>query len=461
MKKYFTLIAFAFIVLLFGSAFIDLSNLDNYAGQSIPNYITKNNTPVANPLTNAGATLGRVLFYDKKLSLNNTISCSNCHMQQFAFGDTAKLSKGFLGGLTGRHSMRLSHSRFGTEAKFFWDERATSLENQTTRPIQDFTEMGFSGTSSQPNLDSLIRKMHTIPYYKTLFQFVYGDTVINETRMQQALAQFVRSIYSFDSKFDAGLAQTGNINANFPNYTTEENQGKALFINPPPAGGAGCQGCHRAPEFDIDPNTQNNGVVAVANSTSAIDITNTRAPSLRDVFNSQGLLNGPLMHNGNFTTMEAVIEHYNLVPVVPGNTNLDPRVSGPGGNLQLSAAQKASLVAFLKTLSSNAIYNGQRWSNPFDASGNLNMVTVLKEIASNKTLQFSLFPNPASDKIQLKLNRGNYRVKISDGLGKIYLELYISENNSIHIEELPAGYYYVEVLDMETQAKQTKPLLKL
>jgi cytochrome c peroxidase len=357
--------------------------------------------------------------------------------------------------------MRLSHSRFGTEAKFFWDEHATSLENQSTQPIQDFTEMGFSGTSSQPDLDSLIRKMHTIPYYKTLFQFVYGDTVINETRMQQALAQFVRSIYSFDSKFDIGLTQTGNINANFPNYTTEENQGKTLFINPPPAGGAGCQGCHRAPEFDIDPNTQNNGVVAVANSTSAIDITNTRAPSLRDIFNPQGALNGPLMHNGNFSTMESVIEHYNLVPVVPGNTNLDPRVSGPGGNLQLTAAEKASLVAFLKTLSSNAIYTNTRWSNPFDASGNLDLVTMLKEQSINKSLQFSMFPNPASDRVQLKLNSGNYRVKISDGLGKIHLELYISENISIHIEELPAGYYYVEVVDMDTQAKQTKPLLKL
>lgn len=461
MKKYFTFIAFAIITLLFGSAFIDLSNLDNYAGQSIPNYITKNNTPVTNPLTNAGATLGRVLFYDKKLSLNNTISCSSCHIQQFAFGDTAKLSKGFTGGLTGRHSMRLSHSRFGTEVKFFWDERAASLENQTTRPIQDFTEMGFSGTSSQPDLDSLIRKMRSISYYKTLFQFVYGDTIITEARMQQALAQFVRSIFSFDSKFDAGLAQTGNINANFPNYTTQENQGKTLFINPPPAGGAGCQGCHRAPEFDIDPNTQNNGVVAVANSTSAIDITNTRAPSLRDVFNPQGILNGPLMHNGSFASMESVIEHYNLVPVVPGNTNLDPRVSGPGGNLQLTAAEKASLVAFLKTLSSNAIYTNSRWSNPFDASGHLDLVTMLKEHSANKSLQFSLFPNPASDMVQLKLNSGSYRVKISDGLGKIHLELYISENNNIRINELPTGYYYVEVVDMDTQAKQTKQLLKL
>lgn len=446
---------------LLGSAFIDLSNLDNYIGQSIPNYITKNNTPVTNPLTNAGATLGRVLFYDKKMSLNNNTACSSCHIQQFAFGDTATLSKGFLGGLTGRHSMRLSHSRFGTETKFFWDERATSLENQTTRPIQDFTEMGFSGTGNQPNFDSLVRKMHTIPYYKTLFQFVYGDTVINETRVQQALGQFVRSIFSFDSKFDAGLAQTGNINANFPNYTTQENQGKALFINPPNANGAGCQGCHRAPEFDIDPNTQNNGVVAVANSTTAIDVTNTRAPSLRDVFNPLGNLNGPLMHNGNFTTMEAVIEHYNLVPIVPGNTNLDPRVAGPGGNLQLTSAEKTSLVAFLKTLSSNAIYTNTRWSNPFDASGNLDLLTVIKENFSNKKLEFSMFPNPATEKVNLKLNSGNYRVKISDGLGKIHMELYITENNSILVEQLPAGYYYLEVVELDTQKKQTKQFIKM
>jgi len=91
------------------------------------------------------ATLGRVLFYDKQLSANGAIACASCHKQEFAFSDTAQQSVGLNGGLTGRHSMRLVNSRFADEVRFFWDERASSLEDQTTQPIQDHVEMGFSG----------------------------------------------------------------------------------------------------------------------------------------------------------------------------------------------------------------------------------------------------------------------------------------------------------------------------
>jgi cytochrome c peroxidase len=112
---------------------IDLNHLENYAQQGKPGYITKDNTG-SNGITNEGATLGRVLFYDKNLSINNSISCASCHKQSLAFGDTAVASIG-VNGLTGRHSMRLVNARFGMETKFFWDERASSLENQTSQPI--------------------------------------------------------------------------------------------------------------------------------------------------------------------------------------------------------------------------------------------------------------------------------------------------------------------------------------
>ena len=114
---------------------IDLDNLKNYANQSIPAYITKDNT-AGNPITNKGATLGRILFYDKNLSSNNTISCSSCHQQTHAFGDTNITSNG-VNGTTSRHSMRLINSRFANETKFFWNERAINLETQTTMPIKD------------------------------------------------------------------------------------------------------------------------------------------------------------------------------------------------------------------------------------------------------------------------------------------------------------------------------------
>lgn len=450
------------LLLLIGTvtlSFIDLNNLDNYTSQAIPGYIIKDNTPLTNTITNKGATLGRVLFYDKQLSLNNQIACASCHIQKFAFGDTARLSVGFNGGLTGRHSMRLVNSRFSVENKFFWDERASSLEDQTTRPIQDFSEMGFSGTGGQPGIDSLIKKLSKISYYNTLFKFVYGDTIVTELRMQSSLAQFVRSIQSFDSKFDIGLAQAGNLNANFPNYTALENQGKQLFLDPPPQGGAGCQGCHRAPEFDIDPNTLNNGVIADAKNGNLLDLTNTRAPSLRDIFNSTGQLNGPLMHNANFTTIDAVINHYNLVPINVNNTNLDPRLQGPGGNLQLNQNQKNALIAFLKTLSGNQIYNDTKWSDPFDVSANL-LFSAISEIGINKKTNLIAYPNPVIDYLYIKTEQGKYQIKINDISGKTVLSIQIHGSERLDLSELTTGTFFIELKNLQTGTSAIKKVVK-
>ena len=272
----------------FGNS-LDLNNLANYASQTVPAYITKDNSAL-NPISNKGATLGRVLFYDKKMSVNNTISCSSCHKQAVAFGDDNIASTG-VNGTTGRHSMRLINTRFSTESKFFWDERASSLEIQTTMPIRDHGEMGFSGSNGDLTFNDLITKLSAINYYKELFKFVYGSEEITETKIQFVLAQFIRSIQSFDSKYDVGRASAPNDGVNFNNFTAQENQGKNLFLTPPNfnatgvriAGGLGCAGCHRAPEFDIDPNSRNNGIIGRISGSGGIDITNTRAPSLRDL----------------------------------------------------------------------------------------------------------------------------------------------------------------------------------
>lgn len=444
---------------LFATAFINLSQLENYSAQTIPAYINKDNTPNLNPISDAGATLGRVLFYDKKLSANSTVACGSCHHQSFAFSDTARLSTGLFGGVTGRHAMRLAYARFGDEAKFFWDERAASLENQTTRPVQDAVEMGFSGANGQPGFDSLVRKLSSVEYYKTLFKLVYGDTVITEERVQNALAQFVRSIHSFDSKFDIGLAQAPNLNAPFQNFTAQENQGKTLFINPPNAGGAGCQGCHRAPEFDIDPNAQNNGVLADANNPNVLDLTNTRAPSLRDLFNPQGVLNGPLMHNGDFRTIEGVVDHYNLVPQNPNNTNLDNRLRGPGGNLQLSQNQKDALIAFLKTLSSQEIYTHEKWSDPFDENGNLELITGLKNLANSK-LEFYCYPNPTGNYLNVQTGKGDMRLSIYNQAGELLRRQTISGHAQLDLSSLQSGTLIVEVEDLSTGARVGKRIVK-
>lgn len=357
----------------FGNS-IDLNNLANYANQTIPAYITKDNGGL-NPISNKGATLGRVLFYDKKMSVNNSISCSSCHKQDLAFGDNSVASTG-VNGTTGRHSMRLINTRFSAESKFFWDERATSLETQTTMPIRDHGEMGFSGTNGDLSFNDLITKLSAINYYKELFKFVYGTEEITETKIQFALAQFIRSIQSFDSKYDAGRAAAPNDGANFNNFTAQENQGKNLFLTPPNfnatgvriAGGLGCAGCHRAPEFDIDPNSRNNGIIGRISGAVGIDVTNTRAPSLRDLVKIDGTPNGQMMHTGGIVTLQNAIGHYGTINLAPGNNNLDPRLmpGGFGQQLNLTATEVNSVIAFLKTLTGTNVYTDTKWANPFN-----------------------------------------------------------------------------------------------
>ena len=364
---------YAAIKLAFGTN-IDPANLENYANQDKPAYILKNNLG-NNPITDKNATLGRVLFYDKNLSINNTISCSSCHKQNFAFGDTAVVSAGVEGGLTIRHSMRLINTRFANEAKFFWNERAANLNIQTTMPIVDHLEMGFSGQNGRGNFATLTSKLSTINYYKELFKFTFGDTVVTENRIQNALTSFVSSIQSFDSKYDIGRAQVNNDNQPFPNFTPAENQGKTLFMTAPvfnaaglrTTGGLGCNACHNAPEFDIDPNTLNNGIIGIANSANGFDITNTRAPSLRDLTNAAGAINTPMMHTGVLRNLRAVINHYNTINLNPRNTNLDPRLrpAGNAQNLNVTEAEIAAIVAFMQTLGGNNVYVNKKWSNPF------------------------------------------------------------------------------------------------
>lgn len=360
-----------------GDGIIDLVDPHRYAGQAVPDYITRDNTPAANPITDRGATLGRVLFHDRRLSVDGTISCSSCHQQEHGFSDPAIASSG-VAGTTGRHSMRLVNARFGAERRFFWDERAATLEQQTTQPIRDHVEMGFSGADGDPGFADLVDRLAAHEEYHVLFTAVFGDGGITEERIQDSLAQFVRSIQSFDSKYDVGRGQVAGDAAPFPNFTAEENAGKRLFLDPPPQGGAGCAGCHRPPEFDIDPNSGNNGVAGAIGGGS--DFTVTRAPSLRDVTNAAGNPNGGYMHDGAFLTLGQVVAHYNAIPaVVPG---IDPRLTrpGPGGpqpqRLNLDAGERASLVAFLETLGGSSLYTDPKWSDPFDDAGAIALVVL-------------------------------------------------------------------------------------
>lgn len=452
----------SFIPIQGGSGIVDLNALHNYANQSIPGYITRDNTPIDNPIMDTGATLGRVLFYDKALSSDYTISCGSCHRQEFAFGDTAVVSPG-VNGSAARHTMRLVNARFGDEEKFFWDERANSLEEQTTMPIQDHVEMGFSGEFGDPDMDSLITRLETIDYYQTLFEFVYGDGQISEERLQKALAQFIRSIQSFDSKYDIGRIFTGNSTDDFNNFSVEENLGKTLFLTDPVfdvnsnriAGGAGCGSCHREPEYDIDPNSGNNGAVQEIGGGNSFDV--TRAPSLKDAVGIGGVSNGPFLHHGgNFLTpgnLMNVINHYNNVPTPLG---IDERLApnGIGQNLQLTQQEKNQLVAFIKTFTGNTIYSDEKWSDPFDEEGNLTVIPEVITSAMEIEPSFKVYPNPASEILSVQhtpLSKMKFRLLNMKGeIMKTGIPDF-SSKTVITVDDLESGIYLLEIIPTKGQ----------
>ncbi|NVK73862.1 MAG: cytochrome-c peroxidase [Oceanospirillaceae bacterium] len=343
---------------------IDPSNLPDYENQQFPTFYDNavfarfDNTPSSNAITNEGATLGRVLFYDKELSINGTVACASCHDPSDAFSDPDQFSTGFEGGLTGVHSMRLANARFYEGASFFWDKRAATLEAQTTQPIQNEVEMGFD--ASNGGIAALIARMENLEYYPELFELAFGDDQITETRMQLAMAQFIRSMISVNSKFDAGYAQVYNpnapgngIRADFPNFTAQENTGKGLFLDPPNVGGAGCAGCHVPPVFTLDVASRSNGLDA--NETTVF-----KSPSLKSIEDGQHF-----MHDGRFTTLLEVVDHYDN-GVLDGPA-LDNRLR-PGGQpqqLNLTQNEKNALVAFLSTLSDNTLLTDSKYGDPF------------------------------------------------------------------------------------------------
>ena len=251
------------------------------------------NTPSTNVTTNAGATLGRVLFYDPRLSANDQVSCASCHQQAFAFGDTARLSRGFAGGSTGRHSTGLANARFYSRGRFFWDERAATLEAQALMPIQDATEMGMT-------LDNLVTKISVTSYYPQLFAAAFGSSDVTSDRISRALSQFVRSLTSAGSRFDQAFGGGGG-----PNFaavlTPQENEGLQLFN-----GGAGCARCH-ATNAHISDDVHNTGLDATITDVGAGN-GRFKAPSLRNI-----AVRGPYMHDGRFRTLEEVVEFYTPV----------------------------------------------------------------------------------------------------------------------------------------------------
>ncbi len=227
------------------AAFLDLNlaNLASYTPVLPAHYDAAvtglDNAPPGSAASDRIATLGRVLFHDKRLSVNDTIACASCHQQALTFDDRVRFSVGFAGNaFTTAHAMRLGNVRYFRPGSMFWDRRAASLEAQATQPIQNPVEMGFD--ASNGGLPALLSKMQGLVYYPELFAFAFGTSDITEVRIQQALGQFQRAMVSSASLWDSGYAQVYSpllpdkgLSLDVPGLTAQENRGRLLFINGP------------------------------------------------------------------------------------------------------------------------------------------------------------------------------------------------------------------------------------
>jgi cytochrome c peroxidase len=302
----------------------------NYV-MSYPAYMTAalaatDNTPPDNTMTNDGATLGRVLFYDKQLSKNNTISCGSCHKQAEHFDDNAVLSTGFDAGLTTRHSMPLLNVRFYKSGKMFWDERSATLEKQVLQPIQNHVEMGLT-------LAELETKVKALDYYPALFQKAFGSTSIDSVKISKALAQYVRSIVTYQSKYD-------RVKQGLETFTPDEAQGETLFLTAAPT----CAGCHKPPLFLTSEPAAPFGLADAADH--GINNENRfKAGSLRNV-----ALRTSLFHNGSITNLQAMLSGAGRPPI-PSHT--------------VAPQDVAKLLAFLNTLTDQTILTEAKFTDPF------------------------------------------------------------------------------------------------
>lgn len=299
------------------------------------------NTPVNNAVTDDGATLGRVLFYDNNLSLNNTVSCGSCHHQDKAFSDGKKLSPGFEGKMSTRNTLSIINPRFSTTLT--WTGQNISIEEQVLQPINNHLEMGLE------DVNQLAAKLQKIDYYPPLFEKAFGTDFVTPDLISKALAQFLRSMECSQAKFDHGY------NNNFANFTAQEKLGKELFE----AAENGCANCHRSVNFYYG--SESNIGLSMNYEDQGKANGEFRIPSLRNVG-----ITAPYMHDGSMETLEEVVEHYNSG--VQPHPYLDWRLKGTNGEpkkLNLTENEKAALVAFLETLTDENFITNEKWSDPF------------------------------------------------------------------------------------------------
>ena len=314
------------------------------------------------------AVLGRVLFYDKQLSKDGTVSCASCHKQDIGFSDDKAVSPGVYGRLGERNAIALASvanfsAYYGTDLngslaiRFFWDNRAETAAEQNRGSLTNPLEMDM-------HMDDVVVAVENQPYYQPLFRKAYGDVSVTADRVNESIANFINAMGSFQSKFDEhvfGAGYSFDYSRNFSGFTPQENNGKSIYMQV-------CASCHSTNMGRPVLFYANNGLDAGLTSDLGVGgITGAdhekgvfKVPTLRNI-----ALTAPYMHDGRFQTLEEVVEHYNSGIQNHPNLHYDLRAGGQPMRMNLSNSAKQDLIAFLHTLTDDKIRVDERFANPF------------------------------------------------------------------------------------------------
>ncbi len=306
--------------------------------------------PTDNPQTVEGVALGRKLFFDPILSADNTQACADCHSPQNAFTDERQFSIGIDGISGDRNSMPLFNIAWNFTEKFFWDGRAPNLEAQILEPVINPIEMHNTWENATASLQARND-------YPDLFSKAFGTTTIDKTLVSKAIAQFLRTLISGNSKFDKHLANQASL-------TPSETNGLAIFLDETKGD---CFHCHGNPNSPLwtDNVFHNNGLDEVITDLGLGDFTGDprdfglfKSPSLRNL-----AYTAPYMHDGRFATLDEVINHYSEGLMY--SETIDPLMKTIAqGGVNLSEEDKADLKAFLLTLSDPEFINNPDFQDP-------------------------------------------------------------------------------------------------
>jgi cytochrome c peroxidase len=293
--------------------------------------------PGDNQLTENRVKLGKMLFFDKTLSLDSTISCGSCHFQEFAFADPRRLSLGVNDSLSIRNSMPLFNLAYAQS--LFWDGGVPTLELQVLAPIEDHREMNLALTEA-------VKRIQANPQYVKWFQKAYNREP-DLYGLVRAIAAFERTMISGNSRYDQYAFQ-GKTSA----LNDTELRGMGIFFGET----AECFHCHTGFNFS-DQSFQNNGLYSeyadqgrarVTSRTS--DIGRFKVPSLRNIEKT-----APYMHDGSLSSLEAVIDHY--MSGGKGHPNQSPLVRP----FTLTSQEKSDLIAFLKSLTDESFLRNPKF----------------------------------------------------------------------------------------------------